>query len=405
MTRLVHAYGIAPQFDAQTVRLVMVIDHLGSGGAERQFCMVAKELKKRGFDIRVVVFQPNAFSAYALQQSDIPITTLRPRNSIHLVTLMRSLLKRAAAHVVISFLKWSSLVVELSGVFGRQFAIVVSERSLEVDDRDVERMIRYRAHYLADSIVCNSFAQRDQLVRVVPRLEARTSVIVNGVDVDLFSPCATERNEGLIRILVLARYADQKNPFGFLEGIIEFRNRYPSLLIEVDWYGHLPLPSVGKDGHLAAHYRSELAAVSVHRRLSEAIRQRGLDGQFRLHGASNDVVSLYRGCDVVCVPSFYEGCSNVVGEALACGLPVLASDVSDNGRFVREGITGFLFDPGDPSSIADAIEQYAGMPPAQLAAMASAGRETARSALSQDTLGDKFASLIMRVLDARAGNT
>ena len=82
---------------------------------------------------------------------------------------------------------------------------------------------------------------------------------------------------------------------------------------------------------------------------------------------------------------------------------VLASDISDNGRLVREGITGFLFDPRDPNSIAAAIGRYAGAAEDELAAMASASRETAREKLSPDTLADRFATVINRVLDARVG--
>ena len=395
-------HGKLLPLDDPTIRVLMVIDHLGAGGAERQFCMVARQLKMRGFDVRVIVFQPNTFSADVLQEYAIPIVTLAPRNRAHLVLLMRRLLMRSDAQVVIAFLKWSSLVVELASVFGRRFAVVVSERSLEVDGRTVERRIRYNAHCLADAVVCNSFAQRDQLVQVAPRMKRRTSVIVNGVDLDYFRPCRTQRNmDESIRILVLARYAEQKNPFGFLEGVAEFVRRRTSVGVEVDWYGHLPSAGLSRDGRLAAHYRSELSAELIHRRLWAAICERGLKGQFRLHGASKDVVSLYRGCDVVCVPSFYEGCSNVIGEALACGLPVLASDVSDNARLVKEGITGFLFDPGEAVSIGDALARYAASREEQLAAMALAGRATAEAALSPNALGDRFASLIMRVVDAR----
>ena len=385
------------------IRLMMVIDQLGSGGAERQFCMLSKRLKERGFDVRVAVFQPNDFSAYVLHESGIPITTLAPRNGAHLVSLMRSLLRRSGTQVVVAFLKWSSLVVELAGFLGRRFAVIVSERSLEVDRQHIERMVRYRMHFLADAVVCNSFAQRDQLVQAVPRIDARTSVIVNGVDLEYFRFRAMRPRDGLVRILVLARYAEQKNPFGLLEGVTEFHTRFPSWRVEVDWYGHLPGPQVQRKGRLTAHYRSELAAASIHARLSTAVRERGLEGRFRLHRAAKDVVALYGRCDVVCVPSFYEGCSNVVGEALACGRPVIASDVSDNGRLVREGVTGFLFDPGDPTSIARAMDRCVRTPSEELAAMASAGRRAVQEMLAPDVLGDRFADLIVRVLNARVG--
>ena len=377
----------------------MVIDHLGSGGAERQFCMVARQLKTRGFDVHAIVFQPNDFSAHLLHGFDIPITTLAPRNGFHLLLLMRAFLKRADTQVVIAFLKWSALAVELSSAYWRRFAVIVSERSMELSGRSVKQLVRYNAHVLADAVVCNSYAQRDQLLRVVPWMARRISVIVNGVDLELFRPGpGKEQRGGVIRMLVLARYSEQKNPFGLLEGIGAFLKEHPTVRFEVDWYGHFPRAKLSKRGRLRAHYRSERASVSVHRRLSTAIAQHGLEGQFRLHEVRRDVVSLYRLCDVVCLPSFYEGCSNVIGEALACGVPVLASDVSDNGRLVKEGITGFLFDPMSTRSIADAIARCAAKHQDGLTSMSGAAREIARTQLSPETLGDRFANLIAAVV-------
>ena len=173
---------------SQPIRVQMVIDHLGSGGAERQFCMLAKQLKASGFDVSVAIFQPDKFSIDALSDNDIPISILNPRNIIHLVYLMRVFLSRTRPHVVISFLKWSSLMVEAAGAFNRRFGIIVSERILDVSDASIVRLLRCTGHVMADAVVCNSYAQEEQLARTVPWLQDRVSVIVNGVDLDLFRP-------------------------------------------------------------------------------------------------------------------------------------------------------------------------------------------------------------------------
>lgn len=66
--------------------------------------------------------------------------------------------------------------------------------------------------------------------------------------------------------------------------------------------------------------------------------------------------SLYREADVFCLPSWWEGMPLSILEAMASGLPVVASDVGDIGRVVRTGITGTLVPPRDPTALADALE-------------------------------------------------
>ena len=318
--------------------------------------MVARLLAERGFDVEVIVFQPNDFSADELRTIGIPISVLEPRNVVDLVLLMRRTLSDSRPDVVLAFLKWSSLVVELAGAWRRDYGVVVSERSLDESGSSIIRFLRYSAHWLADAIVCNSYSQHGQLCRLVPWLRGRTSVIVNGVDLSRFSYSrkAPRSTRGRVRMLVLARYATQKNPFGLLCAVAILRERMPGLKLMVDWYGYLPTTEERPDGRLSAHYRSELAARAIHDRMKTQIDHHLLRDRVRLHGVRSDVVSLYRSCDVVCLPSFYEGCSNVIAEALSCGVPILASDVSDNGRLVTDGVTGFLFDPHRPSDIASA---------------------------------------------------
>lgn len=60
-------------------------------------------------------------------------------------------------------------------------------------------------------------------------------------------------------------------------------------------------------------------------------------------------------CDVLCLPSLHEGLPNVVLEALACGLPVVASRVGDVPEIVRDGVNGFLTSPSNPHALAEAL--------------------------------------------------
>ena len=101
--------------------------------------------------------------------------------------------------------------------------------------------------------------------------------------------------------------------------------------------------------------------------------------------------------DVVCMPSFWEGCSNVLCEALACGLPLLAGRVSDNHLLVREGENGFLFDPKSPADMAATLVRFAQLPADKKREMGLKSRRLAEDLLSPDRFVDQYLDLFRRL--------
>jgi glycosyltransferase involved in cell wall biosynthesis len=128
--------------------------------------------------------------------------------------------------------------------------------------------------------------------------------------------------------------------------------------VEFDWFGA----------------NSEIALCQQARRV---ICDAGLEAVIRLNGRTNNPVAAYRSANAVLLGSFAEGLPNVICEAMACGLPVLMSDVSDARHLVEEGINGFLFDSHRPAELADRICRFAALTPAERRAMGWASRRKA----------------------------
>ena len=379
------------------MRITMMIDHLGGGGAERQFCMLAFLLKQRGHDVQVVVFQPDAFSAPEVIRHGISMVCLRPRSVLHLAWLVRRAIRDQDRDVVVTFLKWSSLMAELAGLPFRRFTLIASERILDVTGSLIKRRIRYLCHHLADTIVCNAFAQRDRMIAELPIIRDRLRVIVNGVDLRYFSLTTRpiRATATSVHILVLARFAEQKNPFALVKAISLLRTCYPELRVFVDWYGRIPTAAELAEPRLTAHQRAVTEAHRVHTELAKLITDLDLSDRILTHQAQKDVVSLYHNTDVVCLPSKTEGCSNTIGEALACGVPVLAGRVSDNPRLVIDGATGYLFNPHSVRDIASKILCFTRLSVAELLEMRNACRVHAERVLNPDVLADRFVELMI----------
>jgi glycosyltransferase involved in cell wall biosynthesis len=114
---------------------------------------------------------------------------------------------------------------------------------------------------------------------------------------------------------------------------------------------------------------------------------------FKIHRPAQDIIPLLHGCDVLCLPSIYEGFSNVIGEAMACGKPVLAGNVSDNSLMVKNGFNGFLFDPKNPSDIADAIVKFYRCRPKERQNMGKRSRDIAEKLLSEELFIKRYEKL------------
>ena len=361
-------------------RITVVIDNMSLGGAQRQVTMLAVGLKKQGYHVSVLMYWYGDFFADVLAEAGIPIIHVSARNRLHLIYAMRKAVRQSNPDVVIAWQPGASMLTELAGVPKRRFAVITTELNMDTDS-GLRRRVRFALHRFADAVVSNSHAQRDIMIEAAPSLEKRTHIIINGVDLDHFQPAPKRSQPQQIRLLVLARFQPQKNPFGLLEALDIIRRESPSLDLVVDWYGNSRL----KQG--AAYYRQ----------LEEAIAQYSLQAQFRLHRATKDVVSLYHKADVLCLPSFSEGTANVICEAMACGIPLLVSHISDNPRLVEEGRNGFLFDPTSTRDIADTILRFAALPPEARQALGQEGRRRAEATLSSNTFMTHFIDLIEQV--------
>jgi sugar transferase (PEP-CTERM/EpsH1 system associated) len=178
----------------------------------------------------------------------------------------------------------------------------------------------------------------DQVVRI-PR--ARIQFIRNGVDTDKFSPggAATPDSPwsaGDIVVGTVARIDDVKNHRLLVDAFARARASMPRLKLTI----------VG-DGPLLADVRQQVAAL-------------GLQDAVWLPGARADIQALLHSFSVFTLPSLAEGTPVSMLEAMACGLPVLASRVGGIPEVVDEGVQGLLVPVGDVDALAAAIQRYAG---------------------------------------------
>jgi len=183
-------------------------------------------------------------------------------------------------------------------------------------------------------------------------------VAPNGVESDFFTPAAEPPPASPFRFLFVGRLHAQKNPEFAVAGLAALRAK-TSAPVALDVVG---------DGPQAAALRDQAARLGV----ADAVTWRGWIGRAELRDR-------YRAAHCFVSSSPREGMPNAVLEAMACGLPVLASRVPGHEEVVRHGTTGYLFAPDET----DEFVRHAEALTADAALRARLGAEARRVAATE----------------------
>ncbi len=243
------------------------------------------------------------------------------------------------------------------------------------------RWLRRRILGSARAIVANSPGLAELSARTDP---FRVAVVPNGVDSELFRPPAAgiPADPGApFRILFAGRLREQKNLGLLLDELARLRR---------EGVGGFRLDVAG-DGPLAAALRGRAERLD----LGDRVVWHGWVGK-------PELVALYRSADCFVNPSLYEGLPNTVLEAMACGLPVVASRVAGNDALVVDGETGLLFDLGEPRQLGAALTSLFG-DRAAARRMGAAGRARAVERFSWSSTAAAFLRLFEEPDGARPG--
>ncbi|MGW6229390.1 glycosyltransferase family 4 protein [Cellulosimicrobium cellulans] len=214
--------------------------------------------------------------------------------------------------------------------------------------------VRYsgRTHRLVVDLVA---ADDAALRRTYPRLRPPTVVIGNGVDVDRYRPPTAEARADARRGLGLT---DATTHLLFLGHEYERKG----LPVALD-----ALARLGDDVHLSVVG----GTASMVAALRDDVASRGLGERVHLHGALEDPRPVLAAADALVLPSAYESFGLVVLEALASGVPVVATPVGCVPDVVVDGVTGHVV-AGDAEQVAAAVRDLAGRDRAALAEAARA---------------------------------
>lgn len=352
---------------------ILLIESLGSGGAERQLSGLAVLLKQQGYDVEVGYYIKKEFYLPRLQDNDVATCYLpQAASAKKRFFVLRKYIRSRKPDVVISYSPATSMITGLQKALGGKFKLIVSERNTTQSLSRREKSKFFFCRW-ADVIVPNSYAQGTFIKKHYPQFEPKVKVITNFVDTDFFSPVEERTFDTQVcRMACVSRLAAQKNVLGFLEVVKQLKDE--NVPIKIDWYG-----STNTD---------------YGQQCMDKAKNLGLEDMIYFKGETDDIRSVYRQYDVMCLPSFYEGFPNVVCEAMSCGTPILCGNVCDNGYIVTDGVNGLLFDPKNVDDMTEKIKAFVSMPAEQRKAISEANRQKAIGLFSTTAFIEKYKEII-----------
>lgn len=353
------------------MKILCVIDHFGSGGAQRQIVSLALGLAARGYNVEFFNYYPeHDFFRHEVEQSGIIIHDCSKGKkgfSYKVLLNLKKLMKLNKYDVSIAFLDTPSLYLLMAG-FQTRTKLIVSDRNSFLGQYRFNLSVKRQIYRLADYVVANSHTQRDWLIRCSRLPQKKVITIYNGYDYKRFPFSPSDLSDiKELNILAIGRICSLKNIENLVYALDLFNAKH-NWLPKISWVG-----------------RSD--SSDYEKKIYELLDSKtGVKNSWAWLGQRKDIPKLFAEHDALILPSIYEGLPNVVCEALLSGKPVLTSNVCDNPLLVPEGIRGFLFDPHSPCSISNTIERLLAMSPAQWNLMCAGNRKYAVENLSIDKM-------------------
>lgn len=366
------------------MRILCVIDSLGSGGAQRQIVYLACGLVRQGHEVEFFLYHPgqNHFRP-ELDRVKIEIHEAR-RNKrtgfcLEVLRQLSRLMSDRQYEAVISFQVTANIYVALARFAYPHCLFVACERnSSSVTPERCRRLLAWFANVSASHVVCNSVSQAQYISRL-PGLSKKTSAIWNGYPVGVTSTSRRFIKGRVRRLLVVGRVTSQKNGLRLLQAMKHYFDKHGTMP-SVHWAGRRDADSA------SLQYQNELDSfLENHPEIAK---------NWRWLGEVKTIDRLYTGSDAVILPSLFEGLPNVICEAMISGCPVIASDVCDHPLLIGREERGLLFDPLSSLSICEAIERLETLPFERREEMVVQARRFAEEHLSIEKMVKGYEALL-----------
>lgn len=317
------------------MKIVFVIPNMTGGGTERVISLLANEYIGRGIEVAIMMFAGDE-SAYLL---DARVELLcvseqshgKPQVQMKRLYNMHQYFRKNRGCYVFSFSVMGTIFSAIA-ICGCHCHMFVSERNDPRKGR--QGLLRDLAYNRAVKIA----VQTKQCISYFPKfLQKKIVIISNPVDTSLPKAITGKRKK---TVVFVGRLHKQKNPNLLISAFSDFLKEFPDYKLHIYGKGELE------------------------EELKIKVKQLGIENDVIWHGFCQDVRMQIMDAGMYILPSDFEGISNSMLEAMAMGVPVIATDCPIGGAaaYINDGINGILIPVGDRQQLVNSMKRLAANP-------------------------------------------
>ena len=365
------------------MKILCVIDNLGSGGAQRQLVELVLGFKEKGHDVCFLVYHNINFYMPIVEKNNISLICIQESNYFKRLLKMRNFIRKGKFNAVLSFLEAPNFICEITGIPYRNWKLVVGERSANPRILKSLKLRMYRwFHVFADFVVANSKTNLEIVRKVNPLLpRSKCKVIYNLID-NIFWKSTFDyipRKNGKLKLLVVASHQYLKNLNGLVDALSLLDN-YERSKLTVEWYGDRIVGPFTNNSFLEGKRKIEILK---------------LEDLITFYPATNEITQKIQEADAIGLFSFYEGLPNVVCEGMACAKPIICSKVSDVPDFLSFN-KNLLCDPFNPQSIKETLSYLINLSEDQLIQIGAQNRKISKEKFNKESIISDYLALFSK---------
>lgn len=367
------------------IKFLVVTDEMELGGTQRQIAALLTGIDQKRFEPVLVYFRNQSVLLDEINNAGIRIVQIKKEGRVDFLFLWRfmSFVRRENFDLIHCFSFTGELWGTLAHVLAGRGRLISSIRGVYEWYQPVQWLIKGWVTRRSYCVVANSYAGAAYAgEKMSERAQEKIEVIYNGVNVP------TEVTALQRRAFRCALQVPDDAVLGLFVGRLVGHKNLPSLVRAVSLLeaaGANMLMLLAGDG-------PERAALTT------MIRESGCR-TIRLLGERNDADQLLQACDFLVLPSFREGLSNVILEAMMAGKPVVASRVGGNVEIVQHECTGLLYPSDNHVALAAAISRLVSSPELR-SRFGIAGRQLVMDRFSHTDMIQRMESLYLRTFQS-----